>query len=57
MDISPRDLDDDELSAHLLGLRAALLTAADEDADDATLEEIAHSIKDCRAEMDRRGLG
>lgn len=54
--ISLRDLDDDELSAHVLGLRAALLTAADEDADDATLEDIARSIKDCRAEMDRRGL-
>ena len=51
-----RDLGDDELSAHVLGLRAALLTAADEDADDATLEDIARSIKDCRAEMDRRGL-
>lgn len=56
MDISATELDDDELPAHLSGLRAALLTAADEDADDLTLENIARSIKDCRTEMDRRGL-
>ncbi len=54
--ISLQDLDDDELPAHLFGLRAALLAAADEDADDATLEDIARSIKACRAEIDRRGL-
>ncbi|MCD2115060.1 hypothetical protein LQ384_28730 [Rhodococcus rhodochrous] len=56
MHISLQDLDDDELPAHLFGLRAALLAAADEDADDATLEDIARSIKACRAEIDRRGL-
>jgi len=48
VNISPRDVDDDELSAHLLGLRAALLTAAEEDADDTTFEGVARSIKDCR---------
>lgn len=52
----PRDRDEDEPSAHLFGLRAAFLTAADEDADDITLEDIARSIKICRAEMGRRGL-
>lgn len=48
----PRDRDDDEPCAHLFGLRAAFLTAA----DDITLEDIARSIKICRAEMGRRGL-
>ena len=56
MDISPHDLDDEELPAHLFGLRAALLTAAEEDADDVTFMGIARSIKDCQAEMSRRGL-
>ncbi|WP_016694742.1 hypothetical protein [Rhodococcus rhodochrous] len=56
MDISASELDDDELPAHLLGLRAALLTAAEEDADDATLENIVRSIKACQTEIDRRGL-
>ncbi|WP_213934908.1 hypothetical protein [Rhodococcus sp. B50] len=42
---------------HLLGLCAALLTTADGDADDTTTrEDIARSIKNCQAEMDRRGL-
>jgi len=45
--ISPRHLDDDEFLAHSLGLRAALLTAADQGADDVTLDGIARSIKDC----------
>ncbi|MGU3585459.1 hypothetical protein ACLBYD_20070 [Rhodococcus sp. C26F] len=45
MHISPRELDDDEHSTHLLGPRAALITVADEDADDTTREDIARSIK------------
>ncbi|MCK8675666.1 hypothetical protein M1M07_31775 [Rhodococcus sp. HM1] len=49
-------MDDDEHSTHLLGLRAALLTVADEDADDTPREDIARSIRNCWAEMDRRGL-
>jgi len=54
--MSPIDMNDDELLAHVLGLRAALLTAAEEDADDDTIDGIARSIKSGQVELERRGL-
>jgi hypothetical protein len=55
--MSPTEMNDDELVAHLLGLRAALLDAADEGANDAAFDDIAGAIKGCQAEVERRGLG
>ncbi|WP_192378697.1 hypothetical protein [Rhodococcus rhodochrous] len=49
-------MNNDELLTYVLGLRAALLAATEEDADDNTIDGIVRSIRDCQEEIERRGL-